>query len=247
MSAGTVVLDFDKAISPLTLNPNQVQLQSVPNHRFGPYVDFEGCNLIFGIGSYANSLQVFLSLPTLNYMKDNGIGLNAETSLLAWSNTFVADYNGNWLQPQWDTSVLNGSPRLPNYFTSDVISPELQRWYIDRTTSTILLYFSEPVTLLNLNDINVYVNEDSEILPVSTIQILSNTSISSVLDTQFTAELSLVLFCNISTQICPANAVPNGKLLLTITSDAVQDRALIPNFIEPITLSHPLLESAPGK
>jgi hypothetical protein len=51
-------------------------------------------------------LTLTLSTEGLNAMKYGGIGRNAQSSFLSWTDTFVADYSGNMLAPLWDGSIV---------------------------------------------------------------------------------------------------------------------------------------------
>jgi hypothetical protein len=150
MNEGKLILSFSKAINPLTMQLNQLILQNKATRRFGSFISLENATV-----SLLSSSIMELTLPSssLSFMKYYGIGFSFSSSFLSWNNTFISDFARNEIIPIWDASVVGFSPTIPSNLTVDATSPSLLRWYLNRKTMEVCLYFNEPIVINQLNQL----------------------------------------------------------------------------------------------
>ena len=131
--------------------------------------------------------------------------------------------------------LLSGNhPVLPESYTPDTTSPTLTKWFLDRDEMKIYLLFSEPVVMNACSGVSIQVAG-------------LNASFGSCVPTyrDFGSKLILdpVMLINGVFLADLASSI-QGTLYLSITENALQDLAAIPN---PLLAVEKSVEGGPGK
>ena len=257
MNLETIVLVFDEAMLPSSISLGQLIMQTNATRRDGNYTTME--NVSFEVGHYSKSTTVQISITDIIiYMKYMNIGLTQRSSLLSWSDKFIADTTDHFISPVWDASVFgNYTPRLPDLYVPDTTSPSLVRWYIDRETYIMYLIFDEPVTLVNVSSINFFKSNSENVIVTpgykfviteheyDSLGINVNLKLEDYCITYYTLkDGDIVCTTSVYTTINDQSH-PSSALYISLPQSSFQDRAYAPNLINEISGDNLLVEFGP--
>jgi hypothetical protein len=154
MDLGLLTLSFSETINPARMKLQQLIIQNTPTRKYGAFISFQNASSSVGSLDEADRLTVTIPVdPTLTFMKFQEIGYQYVSTYLTWNNSFIEDYGGNQVIPVWDASVVGFDPIEPLSLVPDQTPPELLRWYLNRQTMELFMYFDEPIYLQQLSEI----------------------------------------------------------------------------------------------
>ncbi|RYH29624.1 hypothetical protein EON65_07865 [archaeon] len=279
MNQGTVALTLSKAITLSSLNLTEIKLQAVGNRRFGAYVDLDSAHPELSITVNETLLTLSLSQSIVKELKFKGIGQTEETSYLAWTQHFAKDTAGNILTPAFDGSIfgryiliialsinllvftlhfiLGATPRALDVLIRDNRAPIITKFFVDRSSMTLLLVFDEPVVVVNATQITLRAQRSN---------VMYNFPLLNIISPQYAEQATRIAFklvnychdspnaflqpgqvCNVSSPALFSLLMDNTvswSLLVQSSFVAVEDYAQPANALSSI-LSYS--EGAPGK
>merc|ERR1712159_193933 len=120
-----------------------------------------------------------IAAAVIDYMKLFEIGFNSSTSKLTWTDIFIADYAGNYIEPVWDSSVFGSIPIEPDTYYADSTPPEVLEWFIDAATKQINIAFTEPVIINDITGVTIW-----ESVPLAELFSYSFDTVTTVLPSE---------------------------------------------------------------
>lgn len=236
-SAPVVTLVYSEALNPATLNFVDMNIQSYPIRKYGHFVRMGKATLLLGSGPLSSTVTLRIDESTANEMRRFGIGKDASTSLLSWGRTLAADFSGNFIEPVYDRSLPGerNNPVEPHLFVADVTQPELINWFFVLTSKEIHLRFTESVEIANAAGIG-FTNT------TGTPVFLTFVNLTVSYATEFGAT---VILSDLGEDVVALFSGPSEKMIL-VSSDAIRDRALRPNYVDRIGREHRFLQGGPG-
>lgn len=257
MNLEIIILVFDEAMLGSSISLDQLIMQTNATRRDGNYTTMKDAS--YEIGRYSKSTTVQFSITdVIIYMKYMNLGLTQQSSLLCWSDTFIADTSNHFILPLWDASVFgNYEPRTPDVYIPDTTAPSLVRWYIDREIYVMHLIFDEPVTLVNVSSITLFKSllDKSIVTPGYNCIITGHEYDSQGVNVNVRLEDYCITYgvLNDGEVTClhtfyntiSEQSDIHGPLYISLPQISFQDRAYVPNLINEISGNRLLAESGP--
>jgi len=247
MSTSQIILEWDEGIKFSSVDITQATIQQFSKKAQGEAILLSNCSILSDSGVQSVYLYITLDADTAAFMKFYGIGTGNYSSWLSFTDTFVSDNMDTFAMPKWDGSIFGYSPLLPNVYTADTAAPTVSSWLLDRSLDTLILKFSEPVTINNASQI--YISSVTTISAsgavYSRLSTLFNAS-SGHTSSSYSRHHSFILHSttcgsnNVTTQCRPADIAAvwdTTTFYLLVEAGSVSDYATVPNDIASMMTS----------
>ncbi|GMH88778.1 hypothetical protein TrST_g6209 [Triparma strigata] len=150
LDSGLMTLRFDETVNEATFIQSGVKLHNMAAKKFSSVHDLVAPSIIKGGGSASNILYVTLSSEDLASIKDKGIGTERNSTWLSMSKGAIKDKANLDVVAVLESGIVGGASMRVSSLILDATEPGLVKFRIDQVGKQALLWFTEPVKIIDL-------------------------------------------------------------------------------------------------
>ena len=222
-NTGYLFLTFSETVNASSLDVTQLLFQGVEIYRTG-----QRYSLTTSIVNLVNApnITVTISRDDLNVLKQlTSVATNADDTYLSISGSTILDMSANPVVAIPDIGALR-----VNEYINDTNNPSLEKFNLNLTTDELILFFDETVetSTIDVTQITLHNSVNQNASRTLTGGIVNHDDSPTVTIALADADLNFI-------KQDDSFATTQNNTYLTLTSFTVEDTALKPNQVNPVT------------